>query len=106
MDPFWVFSREGVQLEIRRHEVEDGILLIIDAPEAPSRSYHFGDLASLARFQNDMERLLLDTGWAFEEFGPDRRTGRDRRTWPRIHNDRRRWWTDSRRAPALRGSRS
>jgi len=37
------------------------------------------------------------TSGLFEEFGPDRRSGHDRRTFPRINNDRRRWWTDSRR---------
>jgi hypothetical protein len=41
-----------------------------------------------------METLLLKTGWTFQGYEPDRRTGRDRRGWPRRSNDRRRWWTD------------
>jgi hypothetical protein len=98
VDIYWVFSREGVRLELRHQATQDGVLLVIDGLEGPPRSYSFRDLASLELFQNDMERLLLDTGWAFEEFGPDRRAGLDRRTWPRIDNDRRRWWTDSPRA--------
>lgn len=105
MDPFWVFSRDGDRLEIRHEVVEDGVLLVIDGPDGRPRSYAFRDLATLERFQTDMERLLLDTGWTFEEFGPDRRTGLDRRTWPRINNDRRRWWTDSRGMIRARVSR-
>ena len=105
MNPYWVFSRDGSRLEIRRETGEDGVLLVIDGPDGPPRSYAFRDLTSLEPFQNDMERLLLDTGWSFEEFGPDRRTGLDRRTWPRIINDRRRWWTDSRRMSRAQVSR-
>ena len=106
VNPYWVFSRAGIRLEIRRETVEDGLLLVIDNSTDQPRSYLFPDLESLEPFQNDMERLLLATGWTFEEFGPDRRSGLDRRMWPRIHNDRRRWWTDSGRALRTRASRS
>jgi hypothetical protein len=41
-----------------------------------------------------MEAMLVQTGWSFVEFSPDQRAGRDRRGWPRLPNDRRRWWTD------------
>jgi hypothetical protein len=41
-----------------------------------------------------METLLLKTGWTFQTYNPDRRSGGDRRGWPRRSNDRRRWWTD------------
>jgi hypothetical protein len=102
VDPYWAFSREGIRLELRRETTEDGVLLVIENSSGDPRSYFFRDLENLEAFQNDMERLLLGTGWSFEEFGPDRRSGFDRRTWPRIHRDRRRWWTDSRRAPRIR----
>ena len=49
---------------------------------------------TLMRFQADMEEFLVTTGWSLLEFFPDQRTGRDRRTFPRI-NERRRWWTDA-----------
>lgn len=106
VDSHWLFSRDGDRLEIRRETVEEGIVLVIEAPDGAPHSYLFTDLAKLQSFQADMERLLLDTGWTFEEFGPDRRSGHDRRSFPRINNDRRRWWTDSRRPSKEGVSRS
>jgi hypothetical protein len=41
-----------------------------------------------------MEHFLIKTGWSLEQFSPDRRTGQDRRGFPRVDVDRRRWWTD------------
>ena len=41
-----------------------------------------------------METFLLKTGWVLTSFSPERRGGRDRRSFPRIDDERRRWWTD------------
>jgi hypothetical protein len=90
----WVFERGGQPLQIRRRPVTDGWLLEVSGDGAP-RSYSFADLDPLITFQSDMERFLLQTGWTFTSFSPDRRTGRERRKWPRLA-ERRRWWTDGR----------
>lgn len=66
------------------------------------KAYRFSDTAALERFQQDMERMLLGTGWSFVGFSPERRAGRDRRGWPRL-TERRRWWTDGVRWPARSG---
>ena len=66
--------------------------LIIVGDGAP-RSYRFDEMMALINFQCDMEALLLKTGWSFIQFSPERRTGKERRTWPRM-TERRRWWTD------------
>ena len=89
----WTFTRGADRLEISRQELDDGMVLVIAGDAAP-RSYFFRELSRLETFQKDMETLLLKTGWSFVSYGPDRRTGRDRRGWPRRSNDRRRWWTD------------
>ena len=94
-DQIWTFQRAQQRLEIRCCPSDEGVLLTIAGDGAP-RSYFFQELSSLVRFQSDMEQFLLKTGWSFVEFSPDRRTGRDRRTFPRLA-ERRRWWTDSRR---------
>jgi len=60
----------------------------------------FRDLEALVTFQMDMERVLLATNWLLEDFSPDRRRYADRRAFPRIENDRRRWWTDVRTSVA------
>jgi hypothetical protein len=91
--PVWRFSRGDETLVISREQVDDGMMLVMAGDGTP-RSYFFRDIARLEVFQRDMETLLLKTGWAFQEFSPDRRAGRDRRGWPRRSNDRRRWWTD------------
>jgi hypothetical protein len=92
-DTIWIFAQNSRRLELRRHEIEDGVLLTVSG-DGPERSYFFRELQALVAFQSDMEAFLLKTGWSFEAFSPDRRSGRDRRGFPRVDNDRRRWWTD------------
>ena len=98
MDPLvWTFVRgdEGAErltiardLEVRRPRVR----LIVNAQDA-ARSFDFADITEAVRFQSDMESFLLKTGWSFMAFAPERRTGADRRGFPRC-DERRRWWTD------------
>jgi hypothetical protein len=103
----WKFERGGQQLRLQRREAPDGLFLVVAPEESPTRSYFFRDLATLIPFQTDMESFLISTGWTFVGFDPDRRTGRERRTFPRL-DERRRWWTDGRprsdraRVPASR----
>jgi hypothetical protein len=92
-DLIWIFERSGERLEIRRHSFPEGPQLTV-VRDGDSRSYQFADANGLVNFQNDMEAMLVQTGWSFVEFSPDQRAGRDRRGWPRMPNDRRRWWTD------------
>ena len=89
----WVFARGAQRLELTRLETESECRLLIENGEGGPRSYLFNDMVTLVNFQGDMEAFLLNTGWLFMEFRPERRTGRERRTWPRMR-DRRRWWTD------------
>lgn len=91
-EPTWVFKRGNQHLELSRRETDGGILLVMFGDGAP-RSYRFNEMMALVNFQCDMEALLLKTGWSFVSFSPERRTGKERRTWPRL-TERRRWWTD------------
>jgi hypothetical protein len=90
----WAFERAGERLEMKRRIVPEGVLLVVTGDGAP-RSFFFTDLTALVPFQADMESFLISTGWTFVTFSPDRRTGRDRRGFPRL-DERRRWWTDGR----------
>jgi len=91
----WLFGRADEKVKIERiGERDDDLMLVITANDDPPRRYAFDSLVALMRFQADMEEFLVTTGWSLLEFFPDRRTGRDRRTFPRI-NERRRWWTDA-----------
>ena len=93
MDRVWTFHRGTEQLVLQRRETDGGYELHVSGA-GDERTHQFHDLTTLVQFQCDMEEFLLKTGWSFDEFSPDRRQGRDRRTFPRIENDRRRWWTD------------
>src|SRR5262249_57851819 len=91
-DPLWTFARGSQRLTLRRQNTEGGVLLVV-TENGTSRSYFFDELAKLTTFQVDMEAFLIGSGWSFVAFSPERRSGRDRRTFPRM-SERRRWWTD------------
>ncbi len=92
---YWLFGRGSETVKIER--LGDGggeMSLVITANADAPRRYEFDSVRALTRFQADMEEFLVTTGWALLEFFPERRTGRDRRTFPRL-TERRRWWTDA-----------
>src|SRR5262249_23475233 len=91
-DSVWTFGRREERVRLRREETPEGMLLVVEENGAP-RSYSFNDPTSLIAFQSDMEAFLVRTGWTLLEFTPDRRSGSDRRQFPRM-SERRRWWTD------------
>jgi hypothetical protein len=90
----WTFERDSFRLTLERRERKDGPrLVMVTSGNGRRRTSRFANLSELIRFQSDMEAFLLKTGWSFLRYSPERRRGRDRRSFPRI-NDRRRWWTD------------
>jgi hypothetical protein len=95
-----MFVRGEEQLELQRRTTPDGVHLLVVVNGQTPRVYSFPDLPALTTFQADMEHVLVWTGWSLAEFWPERRTGRDRRRWPRLE-ERRRWWTDGAGAPAV-----
>lgn len=89
----WTFRKDHASLSLERRRQGDDFILVIRQPDG-ARELPFDNLEALERFQSDMETFLLRTGWTFASFSPERRTPLDRRTFPRITSDRRRWWTD------------
>lgn len=88
----WMFVRGAECIEVTQRALAEGPELVV-AHNGTARSYGFDSVSRLARFQTDMETFLLNTGWQFRQFSPERRRGRDRRGFPRVA-ERRRWWTD------------
>ena len=78
---------------LQRHEHDSGFTLAVIRDGSIS-NIPFHEESALNVFQNDMEELLVHTGWTLQECRPERRRKSDRRTFPRVTNDRRRWWTD------------
>ena len=78
---------------LQRHRQESGFTLVVIRDGTVS-NIPFHEESALTVFQTDMEELLVHTGWTLQECQPERRRKRDRRKFPRVSNDRRRWWTD------------
>jgi hypothetical protein len=93
MLPTWTFDRRGEQLIVQRDTRDGTSCALIVTLDGLSRTIEFPELQALVRFQTDMDTFLLRTGWLLLTYAPDRRR-RDRRQFPRVNNDRRRWWTD------------
>jgi hypothetical protein len=91
----WTFQR-GVERLIVERRTDDERHSLVVTRDSGAHAISFNAIAALETFQADMERVLLSTGWLLATFAPDRRQYRDRRTFPRIDDDRRRWWTDAR----------
>ncbi len=89
----WTFGRGDERLVLQRHHTEDGPRLVVMTSGRPTVDIPFRDVAALEAFQSDMEEVLVHTGWSLIRFEPESRV-RDRRHFPRVNNDRRRWWTD------------
>jgi hypothetical protein len=87
------FGRGDECLQLEQRETAAGMALQISGTDG-TRSFAFPDLDALLQFQSDMEQFLVRTGWTLLDFVPDRRRYTDRRGFPRVACDRRRWWTD------------
>jgi siroheme synthase (precorrin-2 oxidase/ferrochelatase) len=96
MEPFtWTFVRgedDEERLTIVRVTEDSGVTITVTTNGA-ARAVNFSDVDAARRFQSDMEKLLLNTGWSFVAFSPERRTATNSGT-PPVLGERRRWWTD------------
>jgi hypothetical protein len=88
-----MFRRADERLMLQRYDELEGLALVITNAEG-SRSVPFKELDALVTFQANMEQFLVRTGWSLATFEPERRRYQDRRLFPRVNPDRRRWWTD------------
>ena len=89
----WTFKKGHDSLSLERRGQGEAVVLVVRQPDS-ARELPFESLGALERFQDTMETFLLRTGWTLASFSPERRTPLDRRTFPRLTSDRRRWWTD------------
>ena len=89
----WTFKKGRDSLSLERRGQGEAVVLVVRQPDS-ARELAFENLQALERFQDTMETFLLRTGWTLASFSPERRTPLDRRTFPRLTSDRRRWWTD------------
>jgi hypothetical protein len=93
-EPTWTFAREADELTISRRITRSGVILSLSLNSEAAREYDFPDLSSAMRRQAEIEASLLQFGWSFVGFLPQRRSLDERRTSHRDTDDRRRWWTN------------
>lgn len=86
--PTWVFARGETTIRVQRLP---GQVLHIESNEGNDRQFTFQDLDELTAFHCGFEEHLIATGWSLVEFGPERRSGAERRTVARPGKDRRRF---------------
>jgi len=84
-----MFLRDGTTIRIQRRI---GLTLHIESSAGNERVFQFSDLNELTAFHCGFEQHLIATGWSLVEFGPERRSGQDRRSVARSEQDRRRPW--------------
>jgi len=94
----WTFERATERLTVRRRIAPELFELEIEPSDGEPRVHRFDEERKFLAFQDDLQYMLVHSGWTLLQFAPDRRRGRDRRGFPRKHNDRRRWWTDGTQA--------
>jgi hypothetical protein len=98
------FQRGDDRLVLQRYDEQEGLALVITNAEGV-RHVPFSNRDALVTFQTNMEEFLVRTGWSLAAFAPERRRYQDRRGFPRVHPDRRRWWTDGRDDAAIEAHR-
>jgi hypothetical protein len=84
----WVFVRGPDQIELRRSVAPTSTRVEVCGIGRAARVFTFADRAALVAFHTGFEHALMETGWALEQFSPERRSGSDRRAVPRA-TDRR-----------------
>jgi hypothetical protein len=73
----WVFHMGEAETRLRRTAAPDATRLIVDGPKG-TEILDFATHAELVRAQADYEGRLVETGWRFVGFIPERR---------QVHND-------------------
>jgi hypothetical protein len=91
LDIIWTFARGEETMWLRRGKTDAGLLLIESRQNAPERSYYFGDISALMRFERELTGHLEESGWSVLDFAPERRSGIERRH-TRAGQERRRYF--------------
>jgi hypothetical protein len=84
----WRFARAEETIEIRR-KADANATELVALGTGGRRTFDFDTHAELVAFHAQFETHLVESGWVFVEFDPERRT-QERRQRPQASDDRRR----------------
>ncbi len=93
----WTFAKGADELTVEQwREGETVMVTLKRATETGAETVHayeFPDQAAADAFHANLDKTLLEFGWSFVGYLPQRRSHEDRRHHLR-GSERRRWWTD------------
>ena len=93
----WTFAKGADELTVEQWVEPGGVAVAlkrVDGTGAETvHSYEFADEAAADEFHAKLDKALMEFGWSFVGYLPQRRTHEDRRQRLRS-SERRRWWTD------------
>jgi hypothetical protein len=95
--PTWTFAKGGDELTVEQWLDGDSVAVALtrayETGAETVHSYAFADQSSADQFHANLDKALLEFGWSFVGYLPQRRSHEDRRQRLRS-SERRRWWTD------------
>ena len=93
----WTFAKGADELTVEQwldgESVAVALTRAYETGAETAHSYAFADQSSADQFHANLDKALLEFGWSFVGYLPQRRTHEDRRQRLRS-SERRRWWTD------------
>ena len=93
----WTFAKGGDELTVEHTFEGDAVRVTLTRADETgaetTRVYDFANEDEAQQFHVSLDESLLQFGWVFIGYLPNRRTAHDRRHGVRP-SDRRRWWTD------------
>jgi hypothetical protein len=93
----WTFAKGADELTVEQW-VEGGTVMVtltraFETGQETVQEYEFSDQSAAEQFHANLDKAMLEFGWSFVGYLPQRRSHDDRRQRLRT-SDRRRWWTD------------
>jgi hypothetical protein len=93
----WTFAKGADELTVEQWVEGDTVLVTLtrasETGENTAHCYEFADQPTADAFHERLDQGMLEFGWSFVGYLPQRRSDEDRRHHLRGH-ERRRWWTD------------
>ena len=93
----WTFAKGGDELIVEQWIEGEGVAVALTRADETGaetvHSYEFADETAADEFHAKLDKALMEFGWSFVGYLPQRRSQEDRRQRLRS-SERRRWWTD------------
>ena len=93
----WTFAKGADELTVEQWTEHETVLITLTRASGTGQetvhAYEFTDQPAANEFHENLDKAMLNFGWSFVGYLPQRRSHEDRRQHLR-GSERRRWWTD------------